>query len=99
MNKAQLNKQRGASCFGDNDVGAVRYHNTVVVDWDTKAIRLCTGGWQTPATKRRMNQASDVFGLGFRVYQKDYKFYVEFRGESYGFYNNCLTLRRGNGTL
>lgn len=52
---------------------AMRYHQTKVAEWDrdTNIITLNTGGWETPATKKRMNQFSETLGLGFKVYQKD----------------------------
>ena len=52
------------------------YHDTPVVAFDNNIIRLDSGGWRTPTTKTRMNQSSNQFGLGFSVYQKNYKWYV-----------------------
>ncbi len=55
----------------------VRYHWTDVVSFSDKTVRLDSNGWQTPTTKNRMNQASNQFGLGFRVWQKDFVWYVD----------------------
>ena len=38
---------------------------------------LDTCGWKSATTKTRMNQAANQFGLPYRVYQKDYVWYVE----------------------
>lgn len=56
----------------------VRYHNTDVVNvYRDGRIKLNSGGWRTATTKNRMNQASNQFGLGYRVYQIDFKWFVD----------------------
>ena len=64
----------------DEEGGIVIYHQTAIVRWqhniaDT-VIRLNSNGWQTTTTKRKMNQASNQFCLGFSVYQKDFDWFV-----------------------
>jgi hypothetical protein len=64
----------------------VQYHNTVVVLVRCSAITLLgekyfpvelnTGGWETPTTKKRMNDASRLMGAKFYVVQKDFKWTV-----------------------
>ena len=68
-------------------------HETEVVKFDTESIWLDSGGWETVTTKARMNQASNEFNLGYGVYQKDYQWYVDFRGETYKFVDG-MRLRR-----
>lgn len=46
----------------------VTYHETDVVKFDGTMIVLDTGGWYTDTTRRRMNQASQQFSLGYSVY-------------------------------
>ena len=58
------------------DVTTVVYHNTIVVQFDRDAVKLDHGGWDTPTTKVRMNQASNQFDLGFHVSQMDFDWYV-----------------------
>lgn len=70
------------------------YHNTVVVRFNEKIIELHTGGWRTATTKTRMNQASNVFGLGFHVWQKDYEWYVSFKGQEILMEGQTLKLDR-----
>ena len=104
LTAAKMRRMRGTDTFEHASGGFVKYHDTVVVSWDNvpvrygsrnlRFIRLHTGGWLTPATRRRMNQASDCFGLGFRVYQKDYVFYVDYRGKTYRFFQNEVRLER-----
>ena len=95
MTSKDLNRMRGTEAeenpFG---FGYVKYHNTVVVKWDPAEIQLNTGGWLTPTTKRRMNQASEVYRLGVHVYQEAGRFYADYRGKKYVFHNDQLTLLR-----
>ena len=95
MDVKMLNRARGTRVFTLRDEVVVRYHWTEVVKCNKDVIILNTGGYHTQTTKRRMNQASDVFGLGFRVYQEDYMFYVDHKGKTYKFnHDNIVTLRR-----
>lgn len=55
----------------------ITYHSTDVVIFDAKSVRLQTGGWETATTKLRMNQASNQFGLGFKVFQKDFYWLID----------------------
>ena len=73
----------------------VWYHSTPVVQFDTDYILLDTGGWETATTKLRMNQASNQFGLGYQVYQKDYRWYVVIpQGETVEFTGRRMTFPR-----
>ncbi|MAH49257.1 hypothetical protein CMI37_25755 [Candidatus Pacearchaeota archaeon] len=54
----------------------VRYWDTDVVQFDNQWITLDHGGYKTQTTKLRMNQTASQFGLGFGVYQKNYKWFV-----------------------
>ena len=55
----------------------VTYHNTIVVKViNDRFVILNTGGWYTTTTKRRMNQASIQYSLGYSVYQCDFVWYV-----------------------
>ena len=56
----------------------VTFHNTAVVQVvNDRYVILNSGGWLTPTTKRRMNQASDVYKLNYLVYQKGWVWYVQ----------------------
>lgn len=78
----------------ENDLTKIVYHNTPVVSFNDKVIILNTGGWFTNTTKTRMNQTSHMFDLGFSVYQKDYSWFVEFKGATIKFIENKLELKR-----
>jgi hypothetical protein len=68
----------------------VRYHSTdVVTVHGNGLVTLNSGGYHTYTTKARMNQASQQFGLGFTVFQKDYDWFVAM--------GNCPPLPFGDG--
>lgn len=60
------------------DVIYYRYHNTTVVEHDTRRhiVTLRNGGYRTVTTKLRMNQASYQYDLGFTVHQKNFEWFV-----------------------
>ena len=61
------------------------YHSTPVVQFNDDRIILNSGGWETATTKTRMNQASHEYGLGFEVYQVNFTWYVDYKGETIPF--------------
>jgi hypothetical protein len=73
MNK--LSSYRTAWSDNGND-GVVIYAETKIVEWRDGKITLRSGGWETVTTKRKMNQASNQFALGFGVWQKDHEWFV-----------------------
>ena len=87
-------KTRTAEEYGfDPEQGTgteVKYHNTIVVYFTDEHIALDTGGYRTRATKLRMNQVSQQFDLGYRIYQKDFRWHVEFNGHTTIFFNRMM---------
>jgi len=79
---------------GDNGAISVVYWYTEVVKVTPCNIVLNTGGWETVTTKTRMNQASNQFGLGFNVYQKNWNWFVEYKGKTHEFKGDSITLKR-----
>ena len=65
------------SIYESNGFTVVRYHQTPVVRFNSMKVELNSGGWKTSTTKTRMNQASSQFNLGFRVFQKDFGWFVD----------------------
>ena len=78
-----------------NGIGVtrVRYHSTNVVTFDKYSIQLQSGGWHTATTKLRMNQASSQFGLGFCVSQRDFEWFITYKGKK-NYYVDGMTLER-----
>ena len=71
----------------------VIYHNTVVVKWNKNKIVLDSGMWLTNTTKTRMNQASNQYGLGYTIFQKNFQWFVEYKGKTYEFHDG-MELKR-----
>lgn len=80
--------------FTHENTTFVKYHWTNVVSFNEDTITLNTGGFETNTTKTRMNQTSNQFDLGFRVYQKNFDWFVEYDGKTFEFLSNELTLER-----
>ena len=81
--------------FVDSDgLMTVKYRDTAVVKFDHQKIILNAGGWRTYTTKMRMNQASNQFKLGYRVYQKEIQWYVEYKGKIIRFDDDVAVLTR-----
>jgi hypothetical protein len=74
--------------FGDGML-SVQYHDTMIVktypERGRGVVELNTGGYDTVTTKRKMNQASHQFGLGFSVHQNRYRWYVTTKAGEYEF--------------
>ena len=49
------------------DLTCITYHSTQIVAFDRHNVSLRTGGWDSVTTRRKMNQASTQFGLGYGV--------------------------------
>ena len=81
----------------DDKGGWVIYTKTKIVDWTDQRVVLNSDGWQTVTTKRKMNQASNQFGLGFGVYQSGYVWYVDTpQGETLEYYDGMELNREVN---
>ena len=69
----------------------VCYHSTEVVKViDSKFAVLKSGGWLTPTTKRRMNQASEQYRLNYLVYQKGFIWYVKTPSSNAEYYDGIV---------
>jgi hypothetical protein len=54
----------------------VTYQRTQIVRWNADEIILDFGGWDSVTTRRKMNQASNQFILGYTVYREKGETYV-----------------------
>jgi len=79
----------------EDDVLRVVYHSTTVVKATPKTIRLDTGGYATQTTRRRMNQASNQFNLGYEVLVRYGEWIVKYGEDEIPYPNDVLLLRRG----
>ena len=78
----------------ENGKTIVGLHDTDIVEFDENTITLNTGGWKSITTKQRMNQASFEFDLGYTIMQKNYEWFIEYKGETIPFTDRTYTLDR-----
>ena len=55
----------------------VRYNDEVIIQYDDKKIMLDSSGIRTSTIKKQMNNISDKFELGFRIYSKGGEWFVK----------------------
>lgn len=72
----------------------IMYHSTPVVRFNQDEIILQTGGYFSQTTKRRMNQASQQYNLGYDVYQQDFEWFVIYKERSMPLLLSGLCLNR-----
>src|SRR4051812_36037837 len=78
----------------EGGVTRVRYHSTTVVEFSASHITLRHGGWRSVTTLRKMSQASRQFDLGYSIYQRDFEWFVTYRGETLPFDGDSFTMTR-----
>ena len=89
----QIGTHRTTVSSDSNTRIIVTYHSTPVVRvMIDGSIILKANGYETVATKTRMNQASNQYSLGYRVWQKNYQWYVDYKGRTLEFYDG-ITLK------
>lgn len=71
----------------------ITYHSTQIVKFNENEIILNSGRWNTQTTKTRMNQASNQFGLGYTVFQKDFEWFVNYKHKINPFGDNMVLKR------
>jgi len=77
----------------ENGTTSICYWSTDVVSFNATHITLRSGGYFTNTTKLRMNQTSCQFDLGFSVAQKNFDWFVSFRGAVIPFYDGMILSR------
>ena len=79
---------------GTSDCGTVIYQETKIVDWDDRGIILETDGYKTVTTKKKMNQTSNQFNLGFKVFQKNHEWFVTTDNGTFNFDDDRIIIER-----
>jgi len=89
--KVRLEKKKATKVLRNENYGGeigVRLYTTDIVIIRPNVIILDTGGYNTATTIRRMNEVSEEFGLGYRVYRKDGGVMVLYKGMDFHFEND-----------
>jgi hypothetical protein len=89
--QSRLGTHATTVCRIDGEL-VVTYHSTAVVRANSERILLDTGGHFSSTTKTRMNQASRQFELGYGVYQRKGKWFVDYNGKTIGFNSEVVEL-------
>ena len=89
----ELKNKHKTKVFNLDGFTCVQYWQTIVIKFNDKEIILNSNGYDTKTTKTRINQASDEFMLGVNVFQKDFVWYVNFKGKILEFKDNMRLIR------
>lgn len=95
MPRMNMIGSHATSVENNDNYTQVKYHGTNVVYFDKDSIILNTGGWFTQTTKNRMNQASNVFNLKYKVFQKNYQWFINYKGKTIPFTDDKLIINKG----
>ena len=67
-------------------------HNIATVDHSTNSVKVSSCGWTTNTTKSRLNAILSEVKYGCSVLQKQWKWYVSFRGQTQDFMDGMILL-------
>ena len=98
MNRAVVNKNdwSKANTFVDynsnTNCSTVVLHRTAIAVYDhnTQALKLNTGGWHSVTTKSRLNAILSELKCGFRVFQKNFDWYLSTNNQTVDFWDNMI---------
>ena len=90
MSKLQQVGSHKTTIYTTGGYTCVKYHDTDVVKFNYHEVILNSGGFRTSTTKLRMNQAASEFGLGYRVFQKNFEWFVQYNGVVYNFIDGMV---------
>ena len=98
MNRAVVNKINwsNSNTFVEynesTNCSTVVLHRTAIAVYDhnTQALKLNTGGWPTVTTKSRLNAILSELKCGFRVFQKNFDWYLSTNNQTVDFWDNMI---------
>ena len=67
-------------------------HNIATFDHNLKAVKISSCGWQTNTTKSRLNAILSEVKYGCSVFQKQWNWYVSFRGQTQDFVDGMILI-------
>ncbi len=67
-------------------------HNIATVDHSTHSVKVSSCGWTTNTTKSRLNAILSEVKYGCSVFQKNWNWYVSFRGQTQDFVDGMILL-------
>lgn len=79
-----------------NNSVIVRLYDTNIIVANPNRIILNTDRHRTKTMKSRMNKASTSLALDFRIYQKNFEWYLEYFDKTYKIINQIIVINRDN---
>lgn len=65
-------------------------HNIATYDHSTRALKISSCGWETVTTKSRLNALFQEVKYGAGVFQKQFEWFVSFRGKVVPFFDGMI---------
>ena len=98
MNRAIVNRNNwsNSNTFVDynsnTNCSTVVLHRTAIAVYDhnTQALKLNTGGWHSVTTKSRLNAILSELKSGFRVFQKNFDWYLQTNNQTVDFWDGMI---------
>ena len=98
MNRAIVNRNNWSNSntfveYNSNtDCSTIVLHRTAIAVYDHKnqALKLNTGGWHSVTTKSRLNAILSELKCGFRVFQKNFDWYLSYNNQTVDFWDNMI---------
>ena len=67
-------------------------HQIATFDHNLKAVKISSCGWQTVTTKSRLNAILSEVKYGCSVFQKNWNWFVSFRGQTQDFIDGMILI-------
>ena len=67
-------------------------HQIATFDHNLKAVKISSCGWHTPTTKSRLNAILSEVKYGCSVFQKNWNWFVSFRGQTQDFVDGMILI-------
>ena len=70
-------------------------HNIATLDHSTKALKMSSCGWESVTTKSRLNAILQEVRYGASVFQKQFEWFLNFKGQTVDFFDGMILLDSG----
>ena len=103
MNRAVVNRNNWSNSntqviYNDNTNCSQVYlhgHNIATVDHNTNAVKLSSCGYTTVTTKSRLNALLSEVKYGYRVFQKNWEWYLQSNNQTVDFIDGMILVNGG----
>ena len=94
-NKGNWNGSNTSVLYNDSTNCSSVYlhgHQIATLDHNTNALKLNSCGYETVTTKSRLNAILEEVKYGCKVFQKNWNWFVSFRGTTTNFFDGMILL-------